>query len=142
LQKSPCPNYAGAVEAVVVVLNRSSFPASTEIGMIYFYGKLLACHTDYILLLACHTTLYYLPACHTNTEAIQRYLLGTFRALLGRNCNAGDAGDTRTGGCALTSTSESLSLAASIAFAFALACSTKGSNSLSNSELDLPPDIS
>jgi hypothetical protein len=93
-------------------------------------------------------------------EAIQRYLLGSFCALLGRGSNASDAfgslralfgfgcncngdvgnagaGDPCTGrGRALTSSSESnnSSPAASIAFAFALACSTKGANSLSNSE--------
>jgi hypothetical protein len=67
-------------------------------------------------------------------EAIQRNLLGSFRALLGRNCNAGNAGDATNactsdpcigGGCAFA-----------IALAFALACSTKGANSFSNSELD------
>jgi hypothetical protein len=67
-------------------------------------------------------------------EAIQRNLLGSFRALLGRNCNAGDASDAsnacasdlyNSGGCA-----------------FAIACSTKGANSFSNSELDSLLDIS
>jgi hypothetical protein len=77
-------------------------------------------------------------------EAIQRNLLGSFRALLARNCNAGDAsnagdagnagnagtGDPRTGGgCAFA-------FALALALALALACSTKGANSLSNSELD------
>jgi hypothetical protein len=67
-------------------------------------------------------------------EAIQRNLLGSFRALLGRNCNAGDAGNASTGdpctggGCAF---------ALALALALALACSTKGANSLSNPELDL-----
>jgi hypothetical protein len=88
-------------------------------------------------------------------EAIQRNLLGSFRALLGCNCNASDAsdatdagdasdasdagdagdagtGDPRTGrGCAFA-----------FAPALALACSAKGANSLSNSELDLLLDIS
>jgi hypothetical protein len=65
-------------------------------------------------------------------------LLGSFRALLGRNCNAGNAGDAgnagtgdpRTGGdCAFA-------FAFALALALAIACSTKGANSLSNSELD------
>jgi hypothetical protein len=73
-------------------------------------------------------------------EAIQRNLLGSFCALLGRNCNAGDAGDASNacagdpctgGGCAFA-----------LALAFALACSTKGANSFSNSELDSLLDIS
>jgi hypothetical protein len=73
-----------------------------------------------------HNILYATPL----LEAIQQYLLGSFRALLGRGSNTGDAGDAgnasasnpRTGrGCAF-------------ALALALACSTKGANSLSNSE--------
>jgi len=68
-------------------------------------------------------------------EAIQRNLWGSFCALLGCNCNAGDAGtsDPRTGGgCAFA-----FAFALALALALALACSTKGANSLSNSELDL-----
>jgi hypothetical protein len=93
-------------------------------------------------------------------EAIQRYLLGSFCALLGRcsnasnafgslralfgfgrNCNSDVGNASASDRCtsrerALTSSSESdnSSPAASIVFAFALACSTKGANSLSNSE--------
>jgi len=110
-----------------------------------------------IILLACHTTTW------SYLEPQPWYLAGTFRALLGRNCNAGDSGDAGTDdSVAVSSTSElcksdnsdSLSpapalaatLAATIAFAFAfafaLACSIKGANSLSNSEFDLLLDIS
>jgi hypothetical protein len=115
-----------------------------------------------IILLACHTTTW------SYLEPQPWYLAGTFRALLGRNCNAGDTGDTSNAVAgagdsgAVSSTSElcksdnsdSLSpapalaatLAATIAFAFAfafaLACSIKGANSLSNSEFDLLLDIS
>jgi hypothetical protein len=73
-------------------------------------------------------------------EAIQRNLLGSFCALLGRNCNAGDAGDASNtytgnpctgGGCVFA-----------LALAFSLACSIKGANSFSNSELDSLLDIS
>jgi hypothetical protein len=112
---------------------------------------------------------------HHYSEPQPWYLAGTFRALLGRNCNAGDTGDTGNTGDtgdagdagtgdsgAVSSTSElcksdnsdslfsapalAATLAATIAFAFAfafaLACSTKGANSLSNSELDSLLDIS
>ena len=134
-------------------------------------GKLLPCHTTYRFItgmlhnfiLFTHIPHYfiYLLACHTTTWSYSEseYLTGTFRALLGRNCNAGDTGDAGAGDSgALSSTSEicksdnsdllslSATLAASIAFAFAfafaLACSTKGANSFSNSELDLLLNIS
>jgi hypothetical protein len=108
------------------------------------------------LLLACHTTYRLFTRMPHTIKAIQnpqpRYLAGTCLALLGRNCNTGDAG-------ASTSTSSSPTLLScppvpskpskselcksdksdkfdsrSCAFALALACSTKGASSLSNSE--------
>ena len=72
-------------------------------------------------------------------EGIQRNLLGSFRALLARNCNAGDAGDASDASNAGTGdprTSRGCAFAFAPALALALACSTKGANSLSNSELD------
>jgi hypothetical protein len=72
-------------------------------------------------------------------EAIQRNLLGSFRALLGRNCNASDASDAGDVGNTSTGdprTSRGCAFAFAFALALALACSTKGANSLSNSELD------
>ena len=57
----------------------------------------------HLLVYYSHATqlLYFLPACHTTTwsylEPQPRYLAGTFRAILGRNCNAGDTGDTGSG---------------------------------------------
>jgi hypothetical protein len=81
-------------------------------------------------------------------EAIQRNLLGSFRALLGRNCNASDAGDAGDAGDAIDAGNAGNASAGDprtgggCAFALALACSTKGANSLSNSELDSLLDIS
>jgi hypothetical protein len=75
-------------------------------------------------------------------EAIQRNLLGSFRALLGRNCNAGDAGDAIDAGNAGNAGAGDPCTGGGCAFALALACSTKGANSLSNSELDSLLDIS
>src|SRR5450432_1339834 len=69
-------------------------------------------------------------------EAIQRNLLGSFRALLARNCNAGDAGDAGDAGTGDPRTGGGCAFAFAPALALALACSTKGANSLSNSELD------
>jgi len=68
-------------------------------------------------------------------EAIQRNLLGSFRALLACNCNAGDAGDAGDAGTGDPRTGGGCAFA--FALALALACSTKGANSLSNSKLNL-----
>jgi hypothetical protein len=96
-------------------------------------------HATLIIFYYSHATplIYYYSHATPLLKAIQRNLLGSFRALLGRNCNAGDAGDAgagdpRTGGgCAFA-----------LALALALGCSTKGANSLSNSELDSLLDMS
>jgi len=62
-------------------------------------------------------------------EAIQQYLLGSFRALSGCGSNTGDAGDASNAGNASASNPRT---GRGCAFALALACSTKGANSLSN----------
>ena len=74
-------------------------------------------------------------------EAIQRNLWRSFRALLGRICNTEDTGDASGAGNAVAPT-VALAVAFAFAFALALACSTKGANSLSNSELDSLLDMS
>jgi hypothetical protein len=75
-------------------------------------------------------------------EAIQRNLLGGFCALLGRNCNASDAGDASNACAGDPCTGGGCAFAFAFALAFALACSTNGANSFSNSELDSLLDIS
>ena len=81
-----------------------------------------------------HNILYATPL----LEAIQRYLLGSFRALSGRGSNTGDAGDAGNAGddgnAGASNPRTGRGCAFAFALALALACSTKGANSLSNSE--------
>jgi hypothetical protein len=77
----------------------------------------------------------------TLLEAIQRYLLGSFCALSGRGSNAGNTSDVSNASAGDPRTSRGCAFALALALALALACSTKGANSLSNSELEDPSRI-